>query len=167
MTCIHRARHMYADTSIHFRDPFVSNDVFDKHLRGGWLPYSQHSDFDQALTPPPDMNGISLTSKPGYYQQEHGHHYGDFVSGQQAYRAPVAPYGPQEVSNAEFGRSGVATEPCSRSISPNLQQQSQQRRGSQANAIAPSFQIPKSVNDSGGSLSELAAQVRDSAILVT
>lgn len=27
------------------------------------------------------------------------------------------------------------------------------------NAIAPSFQIPKSVNDSGGSLSELAAEV--------
>lgn len=33
------------------------------------------------------------------------------------------------------------------------------RRGSQANAIAPSFQIPRSVNDSGGSLSELAAQI--------
>ena len=169
MTCIQRARHMYADTANYFRDPFVSNDDFDSHQRGGWLPFSQRLDFNRPLTPPPDMNGIPHTSKPGYYQQEHGYHYGDFTPGQQAYRAPAASYGPQEVSNADFGRNGVSTEPCSCSVSPtqprqktvdDSQQYSHQRRGSQANAIAPSFQIPKSVNDSGGSLSELAAQVR-------
>jgi len=35
----------------------------------------------------------------------------------------------------------------------------QSSRPSRAYAIAPSFQIPRSVNDSGGSLSELAAEI--------
>ncbi len=43
---------------------------------------------------------------------------------------------------------------------------SQQKREPQASAIAPSFQIPKSVNDSGGSLSELAAQVSSASLAV-
>jgi len=115
------------------------------------------------------MNSVSQPSKPTSYKREHGQHYGDYMPSQQSYRAPVAPYLPQEVSNADFGRNGISTQAGSRTISPtqtsrqpiflDSQSQSQQRKDSQANAIAPSFQIPRSVNDSGGSLSELAAQI--------
>ena len=74
----------------------------------------------------------------------------------------------QELGQTDFGR-GYATQPSSRTMSPVQQARSHtvddhtrqhNSRASQANAIAPSFQIPRSVNDSGGSLSELAAQVR-------
>ena len=160
---------MYADSGIYFRDPFGFGDAYDDYSRGSWHFYSQSTDFNRALTPPPDMSGLTHTSKAGYYQQEHGLHYNDYMPSQQSYRPPPAPYLPQEVSNADFGRNGVATQPSSRTMSPilplrqttvdDLQHNSQQRRESQANAIAPFFQIPKSVNDSGGSLSELAAQV--------
>ena len=162
--------HMYADSVIDFRDPFVSRDADDDSLNRSWYSYSQYSDFNRALTPPPEMSGLTHSSKSGYFQQERGPYYGDYFPSQQTYRATGAPYMPQEVSNADFGRNGVATQPNSRTISPVLQPRqltvddtlkhhAQQKRESQANAIAPSFQIPKSVNDSGGSLSELAAQV--------
>ena len=174
MTSILPPLHMYADSGIHFRDPFVSKDAYSDNTAGSWSSYSQYADFVRALTPPPDMSGLAQTSKPGYYQQEHGVHYNNYQPPQQTYKAPGAPYIPQELSNADFGRNGVATEPSSRTMSPaiqsrqatmdDLQQHARQRRGSQANAIAPSFQIPKSVNDSGGSLSELAAQVSSKQI---
>ena len=169
MTSILPPLHMYAASSIHFRDPFVSREAYEDHSRGRWHSYPQYADFNRALTPPPEMSSLADTSKSTYYQQEHGQHYDDYLPKQQAYRAPVAPYLPQDVTNADFGRNGVATQPGSRTMSPALQsrqatvddsqQQIHQRRASQANAIAPSFQIPKSVNDSGGSLSELAAEV--------
>jgi hypothetical protein len=114
------------------------------------------------------MNVATQTSKSGYYQQNHVHHYGDHVPSNQASKAPMGPYLPQEVSNADFGRNGYTSQPSSRIMSPAMTSRQapvddlrlhSQQRGTQANAIAPSFQIPKSVNDSGGSLSELAAQV--------
>jgi hypothetical protein len=161
---------MYAESVVHFRDPFLSRDAYDSPPRGSWHSYPPYPDFVRALTPPPEMSGVTETSKPSYYQQEHGHHLGDYMPSQQSYRAPVAPYHPQELSYGDFGRNGIATQPNSRTISPVFQarqttvddshlQQAHRRRESQASAIAPSFQIPKSVNDSGGSLSELAAQV--------
>ena len=173
MTGILLPLHMYADSSINFRDPVVSRDVYEKTLKESWYSYPQYDDFNRALTPPPEMSGLTKGSKTGYLQQEHGSLYGNYVASQHTYRAPGAPYFPQEVSNADFGRNGVATQPNSRTISPVQQtrqfakddSQKHQRRESQANAIAPSFQIPKSVNDSGGSLSELAAQVSSEADL--
>lgn len=164
---------MYADAAIRFRDPFVSKDAYEPTFKGSWPSYPQHSDFNRALTPPPEMNDVSHASKYPYYEQEHGDRYRPYMPAQQAQRAHVAPYVPQEVSNADFGRNGVATQPNSRTISPVQHsrqsqynesqhyepQQTHQKRDSQANAIASQFQIPKSVNDSGGSLSELAAQV--------
>ena len=168
MTSILPPHHMYADSRIHFRDPFGSSDAYAEHQSESWYSPNQYTDFNRALTPPPDMSTFSRSSKPATYQQEHGHHYGDYMHSQQAYRAPVTSYVPREVTNSEFGRSGVPTQPGSRAISPvpsrqatfdHSVQPSQQRRGSEANAIAPAFQIPTSVNDSGGSLSELAAQV--------
>lgn len=161
--------HMYAGSATHFRDPFASKDFYNHRSRASWNSYPSELDLNRALTPPPEMSNATYTSKPVYYQQEHGHHYGDHMPAQQAYRAPVAPYLPQETSNTTYGRYDRTTRPSSRAVSPVLHprqaavsdymHQQQQRCGSQADAIAPVFQIPKTVNDSGGSLSELAAQV--------
>ena len=159
---------MHADNTIHFRDPFVSQDTYQRSWHS--YPPNAYADFVRALTPPPEMNGPTYTSKPGYYQQENGGHFGDYMPAQQSYRAPVAPYLPPEISSTDFGRNGVATQPNSRTMSPvfyarqttvddSQLQNNHRRREPQASAIAPSFQIPKTVNDSGGSLSELAAQV--------
>lgn len=166
MTSTSPPHHMYAGYDTHFRDPFGSKDFYGYQSRANWYSCSPYPDFNRALTPPPDMNGVSQPSKPNYHQQEYGHHYSSYMPNQQSHRAP---YQPQEVSNSEFGRNGIVTQPSSRNLSPkptsrlavydDAPQVSQQRRASQANAIAPSFQIPKSVNDSGGSLSELAAEV--------
>jgi hypothetical protein len=149
---------MHADNSIYFRDPFAH----DSHSRGSWPTNPPYVDLVRQLTPPPEMS-----SKPGYYPQEHGQRYGNHVASQQLHRAPFVP---QEHPGADYSRNGVATQPNSRTMSPVFQprqttvddsqlQHGHRRKESQASAIAPSFQIPKSVNDSGGSLSELAAQV--------
>ncbi|KAK5167693.1 uncharacterized protein LTR77_007392 [Saxophila tyrrhenica] len=152
---------MYAEPAIRFGDPFGSNTTPNKTIHQH-LPYL---DFNRALTPPPEMNGAVQASKSGYYQPEHATHYGDYVPSNHASRAPAAHCLPQEVSNTEFGQNGV--QPRSRPMSPAMTSRqttvddtySQHKREPQASAIAPSFQIPKSVNDSGGSLSELAAQI--------
>lgn len=164
---------MYAPAAIRFTDPFGSKDTAETwSSRSAGYPFLPPTDFNRALTPPPEMSGVSATQswKPGYHSQEHVHHYGDYVPSRQASRAPVGPSLPQEVNNADFGRNGVVTQPSSRTISPvftsrqttmdDTQVSSHQRQSSRTSSIAPSFQIPKSVNDSGGSLAELAAQVR-------
>ncbi|EMC97918.1 hypothetical protein BAUCODRAFT_66991 [Baudoinia panamericana UAMH 10762] len=114
------------------------------------------------------MNGVAHTtsnSRPSYSKQENGYHYGDHAPSQQAYTAAVAPYLPQ-VAHTSQHRAGPAAQASSRPLSPVsgprqpvFDDGSSSMRSSQANAIAPSFQIPKSVNDSGGSLSVLAAQI--------
>ena len=63
--------------------------------------------------------------------------------------------------------NGTATQPLSRPATPPggprqpvfEESQPTSRRASQANVIAPAYQIPKSVNASGGSLAELAARI--------
>lgn len=161
MTCMQQARHMHADTKVHLRDPFGAH---------------AYTDFEKErwpLTPPPDMNR-SHTFRQAYPQLQNGHSYEQ--SSQQAWRAAVTSHIPREVSNTEFARDAVISQPTSRHVSPSFQSQpapvddSNQRlhrRESQGGAIAPSFQIPKSVNDSGGSLSELASQVSPTAVLIT
>lgn len=166
MTSLQRPHHMSTASAIRFRDPFVSHNTYSTDQRS-WPALTHRHDLNRALTPPPEMNGISQ-QQPLYYRQEHSSHVSDSLSRHQAYKAPTGTYLPQEMSNAEFGRSGYATQPSSRTISPVQQARSHtvddygrqhNSRASQVNAIAPSFQIPRSVNDSGGSLSELAAQV--------
>ncbi|KAK5133314.1 hypothetical protein LTR08_007839 [Meristemomyces frigidus] len=162
---------------MHFRDPFASRDNNHSAARAHWASHPQHPDFNRALTPPPDMNGATQVSKPAYYEQEHGQHHSDYEQEhgqhhsdyQQAYRAPttLAPFCPQDAPYGTAGHNGVTTQPSSRTMSPIAgsrqhvfdDARARSRRASQANAIAPSFQIPRSVNDSGGSLSELAAQI--------
>ncbi|KAK4504842.1 hypothetical protein PRZ48_002805 [Zasmidium cellare] len=159
---------MYAASAIRFKDPFaVSKDLtppknhftaYDKSRSA----QSRYPDVGSPLTPPPEMNGVSQASKANDFPREHGHHYGDLMPAHQAYRAPVAPYLPQEVTNADFGRHGIVSQPNGR-VSPVRQAQAEavqpHRRPSQANSIAANFQIPRAVNDSGGSLGELAAQI--------
>nr|POF18626.1 meiotically up-regulated gene 80 protein [Quercus suber] len=136
---------MSVHSAVQFRDPFASTVPPPHPALSGWTSEPSHARFSRALTPPPEM------------QQDHRHDHGDRLPGWQAYKAQVAPYLPQEVSNAEFGRQAL-----SRPVSPVRQPvfaESQSRRGSHASNIALSFQIPRSVNDSGGSLSELAAEI--------
>lgn len=159
---------MSAASTIRFRDPFVSHPTYTNDQRS-WPSLAHRHDLNRALTPPPEMNGVSQ-HPPLYYRPEHASHGGDPLARQHAYKAPPSSYLPQELSNAEFGRAGYATQPSSRTMSPVQHARAHtvddyarhhNTRASQANAIAPSFQIPRSVNDSGGSLSELAAQVSD------
>lgn len=171
MTSTQRPLHMYAASAIRFKDPFaISKDItppknhysaYDQS-RPAWSAQSRYQDGGSPLTPPPEMSSVSQASKPNDFSREHGNHYGDLMPAQQAYRAPVAPYLPQEVANADYGRNGIVSQTNGRTspvrpapIEPTTAIQAH-RRPSQ---IAANFQIPKAVNDSGGSLGELAAQV--------
>ncbi|KAF2772917.1 hypothetical protein EJ03DRAFT_341196 [Teratosphaeria nubilosa] len=104
--------------------------------------------------------GVDLLRKLGYYRQEQAHHHGDHMPQQQSCRAPVAPYLLQGLSRSN-GTREVGSRPASPASGPQqpIFNDPMSRRASQASAIAPSFQIPRSVNDSGGSLAELAAQI--------
>ncbi|KAK3680102.1 hypothetical protein LTR78_000479 [Recurvomyces mirabilis] len=165
MTNIHSQHHIYA-SSVQFRDPFAPKPSHrHEQASTNWSSYSRPYDLARSLTPPPEMNTVSLTNKPVYHQQEHGTHCRDYAQGLQQFGAASAPYARPDVTHARSHSRGVHTQPSSRTISPvpgpqqPVFESSQSRRGSQVNAIAPSFQIPRSVNDSGGSLSELAAQI--------
>lgn len=157
---------MSAASAIQFRDPFGSHNAYQNDS-SNWPSFTRRHDLNRALTPPPEMNGFSH-QQPAYYRPELSNHVSDLLSRQYTSKASTGACPPQELSNADFGRTGYATQPSSRTISPATQTRSQtvddysrqhNSRTSQSNAIAPSFQIPRSVNDSGGSLSELAAQV--------
>jgi len=164
---------MYANAAaIQFRDPFAARDSSinrEPHSwgqsRANWASYTSSQNLNRALTPPPDMNNVSHASQHVSHQEHGQHHYNSHMPAHSTYRAPVAQYPPYAASGdnraVDSVRSGKvspsvqsrlpAIEPAndahSRALKPN------------DNSIAPSFQIPKSVNDSGGSLSELAAEV--------
>jgi hypothetical protein len=179
MTSVLPPHSMYTNAAIHFTDPFAARESTlsrPRHHycppRASWASHSSRSDFNRALTPPPDMNGISQSSKPGNYQQEHARHYNDYTSRQSAYKTPVAPYSAYDSYGRSSGVSSHTASTRSNTLSPASQSRQtrqlvseiahdvnvQSRKPSQ-NAIAPSFQIPATVNNSGGSLSELAAQI--------
>lgn len=158
---------MYAHHGIRFTDPFAAPDSYHQQLTPDWTSHLPR----RAPTPPPDMNGVQYSSKLGYYEKEHAQYHGDYMSTQQVSKAPGTSHPPLEMPNNHVHRSAAASQTQTRSqtLSPTptnnpqepvfIDSQPQVRRGSQANAIAPSFQIPRSVNDSGGSLSELAAKI--------
>lgn len=176
MTSTYGLHHMYIDAAPRFRDPFVvskgltppSKSSPHDHDRSTatWTNHPRYPDYPRSLTPPPEMSGAQTSAAPAYHQKQHGHHYGDYLPAASALRAPIAPYLPQEVSNASFGRNAATTrQPSRASPIPHAPIESTsdahtQRQAPGVNAIANHFQIPRSVNDSGGSLSELAAQVR-------
>ena len=155
-TTSHTRPAMYVNTAIRFRDPFVSSKD-----RAPSLQDYAHS----ALTPPPEMTGVQ-SARPSLHAGDYSQQHVDYVNGKPAYRASLAPYQSLETS-CEYSRTtgaiphhnGRTSPPKQALVEPSIDP-SQQRRGSQYhNAMATNFLIPRSVNDSGGSLSELAAQV--------
>ncbi|USW53495.1 Putative cyclin PHO80 [Septoria linicola] len=154
---------MYVSTAIRFRDPFVSSKDCPTSLHGynqardDWTTDPRSQDLNRSLTPPPEMSGVHSSTRPSFHAGEYGQQHS------QAYRAA---YQHPEASN-DSKRNGVIPAYHNGRVSPAKQghvehpiDSSQSRRGSQYhNAIATNFQIPRSVNDSGGSLSELAAQI--------
>ncbi|KAI6880446.1 hypothetical protein KC355_g22148, partial [Hortaea werneckii] len=106
----------------------------------------------------------SFAPQQAYYQQERGPHYRTNYHPPQPSRSqPAHQYNLSQAPR----QNGIDSRTNSRPMSPAQGPRqpifndpgAQTRRASQANAIAPSFQIPRSVNDSGGSLAELAAQI--------
>jgi hypothetical protein len=163
---------MYANAAIQFRDPFAARDSSinrEPHSwgqsRANWASYTSNQNLNRALTPPPDMNNVSHASQH-VSRQEHGqHHYSSHMPARSTYRAPVA----QNSHYAASGHDRAVDSGRSAKVSPGVQSRlpaietanDAQSRSQKPNdsLIAPSFQIPSSVNDSGGSLSELAAEV--------
>lgn len=157
---------MYAAHAAHFKDPFAINQSDCYAPSEDWQTRTGIFHFNGPLTPPLEMNAGPRTSRPAYYQQEHEHRSSSYPSQQQQpYQAPAAAQPPQDLNSHAYHSNGGHSRTNSRTISPvrqsyqDAQTVSHSRRVSQANAIAPSFQIPSTVNSSGGSLSELAAQV--------
>lgn len=165
---------MYANAAVHFKDPFAArNSTLNRQPhhysqpQASWKFPASKPEHSRALTPPPDMNGVGHAFRHGVYQEQ-GKRYNDYSSNYPPYGASGPQYTAYEPSAASSQTAGTRSHTISpapqarQSRLPPLdvpsESRSQSRRTSQ-NAIAPSFQIPKSVNDSGGSLSELAAQV--------
>ncbi|EME86176.1 uncharacterized protein MYCFIDRAFT_88292 [Pseudocercospora fijiensis CIRAD86] len=163
--------HMYANSAIRFRDPFVSSKDQPppaslqtyQHARSNWTSHASRPDFNRALTPPPEMNS---TQKPSYHVKDYGQHYPEYAA-QAAYKAPAPSYLPQEAHSSGHGRNHVLARASSNGHTSPVRQAAVeashditlQTRPSQQNTIAVNFQIPRTVNNSGGSLSELAAQI--------
>lgn len=161
---------MYANAAIQFRDPFAARDSTINRQphhcgqsRANWAPYSSTQDLNRALTPPPDMNNVSHVTQH-LSHQEHGQQCGNHMSANSTYRAPVAQYPSYEPSGqtraVESREAKFSPTTQTKLAAPDsaVDHHSRSHKSNHA-AIAPSFQIPKSVNDSGGSLSELAAEV--------
>lgn len=90
-------------------------------------------------TPAGPMSEVRSAYKPDYHQQEHAHQHSEHMN---TYRSHAAP---QFMAHGDVRQHNVQSSPV---------------RERKPSAIATNFQIPRAVNDSGGSLAELAAQVR-------
>ncbi|KAF4551329.1 Cyclin-like protein 5 [Elsinoe fawcettii] len=113
------------------------------------------------LTPPEDMSSIAYNYRPMGKYQEHGLHNADMRYPYASSHDSVTDTVPEQRNMSHYSRAHI-----SRQSSPTHSHHSfasnsshHQRQASQASLIAPSLQIPKTINNSQGSLSELAAQV--------
>lgn len=160
---------MYANAAIQFRDPFAARDSTinrQPHNYGpstaNWASYSSNQDLNRALTPPPDMTNVSHAQHLTHHN--HGQRYDSHMPTHSAYRAPVAQYpsyepsGENRVAESRDAKVSPTTQTRLPALDSAVETHSRAHKPNH-NSIAPSFQIPKSVNDSGGSLSELAAEV--------
>ncbi|GAM90600.1 hypothetical protein ANO11243_086450 [Dothideomycetidae sp. 11243] len=120
------------------------------------------------LTPPQDMNSLAPTyrsyesnyQEPGRYSGERHPSSKSYLS---QYDSATESSEMQKASSQQYTKAYTQTS-SSRQSSPSLSQQSfsatsQTRKGSQQSLIAPSLQIPNTINNSRGSLSDLAAQI--------
>lgn len=170
---------MYPPSGISFRNPFLTTGV-PSHA-SHYSPSINNPGYDLDIpspssrsnskvssharrppTPPPDMNTVAQ-------QVQHSRHsyYGDRSAASLKYEPSQIKYEPVQYNHEQSHRNTqtqpkqeVTSQPANRPRSPVFQQDAPaQVKGSNMNAIAPSLQIPRSVNNSQGSLSELAAQV--------
>lgn len=161
---------MYPSSAIHFRNPFTGpshSHTQHKYNLNIPSPSSGHHKIPvssyRPLTPPPDMNSVA----PNVQRQPYSYYAADRSA------APVK-YEPSQIKHEQANqsqhqifsnaqpKSEVIPQSASRPLSPVFTQNpntTTSRRESQLNSIAPSLQIPRTVNNSKGSLAELAAQV--------
>jgi hypothetical protein len=163
---------MSVNAAVHFRDPFASRGSSlhrEPHQylpTVDWTSRAYRPDLNRPLTPPPDMTGVTHASHSGNYHQELGRRYNNYDPAQAGYRAPAAHHVPYDFPSMRSHTAGTRSHtlsPAPSSYHPRQttheDQPEVQSRKPSTSLIAPSFQIPRTVNSSGGSLSELAAQI--------
>lgn len=170
---------MYPPPGIYFRNPFVDSSTSTSQSFGHShhkFPLDIQSPAGSAqvtfsstkpLTPPPDMNSVAT-----HVQPQHNSYYGETSSA-----APIKyedrrydqPTYDQSQNQVQLPKPEVkAARPPSPVYQPHpvhFIDPPTQKRDSHMSAIAPSLQIPRSVNNSQGSIAELAAQVSKLVLL--
>lgn len=165
---------MYPPSDIHFRNPFKESSRPQSHYNYGVhvpSPSPGYSNkislpFHKPLTPPPEMNSVAQNVQLRQYS-----YYNDRSATK--YEAEQSKHEPatcrqNQVNNNAQPKQEASSRPVSRPRSPVFTQNPNpgaSRADCQVNSIAPSLQIPRSVNNSQGSLAELAAQVRLLSVL--
>lgn len=165
---------MYPPSDIHFRNPFKESSRSQSHYNYGVhvpSPSPGYSNkislpFHKPLTPPPEMNSVAQNVQLRQYS-----YYNDRSATK--YEAEQSKHEPatcrqNQVNNNAQPKQEASSRPVSRPRSPVFTQNPNpgaSRADCQVNSIAPSLQIPRSVNNSQGSLAELAAQVRLLSVL--
>ncbi|KAK4964895.1 hypothetical protein LTR66_012209 [Elasticomyces elasticus] len=161
---------MHHPTQLQFRDPFALS--YHPLSRPAYAPpSSEHFQQPQVLggrdlpTPPPEMYGVVANSYLMHPEERGVPAHKEYpVQRSKVYNGSYD----RELSNAAIQRweHSVSNDTPSRPRSPPQQavqplntETSHQRKISQHSAIAASLQIPRSINNSQGSLSELAAQI--------
>ena len=141
---------------------------FDTHLTANILSRFAPT-VQRPPTPPPEMNTVASSLQPQRHQG-YGFTYEQRLLS--STKQDEERYHTLQVSRPQQQGNGVQSAADSRTQSPPYHHNAtastgalSQRRNSHLDAIAPSLQIPSSINSSQGSLSELAAQVCDSQTL--
>jgi hypothetical protein len=173
---------MYPPPGIHFRNPFVDSSAstsqsFDHRHHSFSLdiqspagsarvPYPS----TKPLTPPPDMHSVAA-----HVQPQHSSYYGERSSAapikyeHRKYDQSTYDHNQSQSQNqVQLPKPDVSARPPSPVYQPHpvhFIEPPNQKRDSHMSAIAPSLQIPRSVNNSQGSIAELAAQVSQHLLL--
>ncbi|KAI5241927.1 hypothetical protein E4T42_07844 [Aureobasidium subglaciale] len=168
---------MYPPPGIHFRNPFVDSSAstsqnfshshfkLDLDIQSPAGSAKVTFPTNKPLTPPPDMNSVA-----SHVQPQHSSYYGERSS------ATPVKYEHRKYDQATYDQSHShsqnqvhlpkpdvsAAKPPSPVYQPHpvhFIDPPTNKRDSHMSAIAPSLQIPRSVNSSQGSIAELAAQI--------
>ena len=172
---------MYPPPGIYFRNPFVDSSTstsqsfshshhklpLDIQFPAGSAQVTFPS--TKPLTPPPDMNSVAA-----HVQPQHSSYYGQTPSAapikyeHRKYDQPTYDQN-QSQNQVQLPKPEVsAARPPSPVYQPHpvhFIDPPNSKRDSHMSAIAPSLQIPRSVNNSQGSIAELAAQVSNFVLL--
>ncbi|KAI4838104.1 hypothetical protein E4T44_08204, partial [Aureobasidium sp. EXF-8845] len=169
---------MYPPPGIYFRNPFVDSSTSTSQTFGHShhkYPLDVQSPAGSAqvtfsstkpLTPPPDMNSVAAHVQ----QSQQNSYYGETPSAvsikyeHRKYDQPTYDQNhSQSQSQVQLPKPDVsAARPPSPIYQPHpvhFIDPPNSKRDSHMSAIAPSLQIPRSVNNSQGSIAELAAQI--------